>query len=426
MRPIVQMTHLLTLVLLAAPAAGAAQPLAAFLDSAARQNVDERLASEARVRADAEAGQAWGALLPSLTASGAWTHNQYDAVLEFPTGQGTSKTVTIIPRNQLEASIRVEVPLIDATKWLQTAATAAGADAAAARTRSTHDQVQRQVVSAYYVYTAANAVLESAHRSLEVSRSQLEVTGARTSAGVANELDLMRARSEVERNAQVVADAESMLATSGRTLRTLSGLEPGTVTGLPVDDLHPAPALETLEQGLGALPQVQAAERDVSAASRTSMAATLALVPTLSAQATERFTNATGFQGQPALFNAGLLLNWRVDVPAVHALRAQRSAELTAQLTAEKVRAAAADQLHADWQKVRAAITKVRAAGAQVVSAARAAALAGERANAGVATQLDVIQAERDRFVSELNDIQARTELASARAALELSSGERK
>lgn len=156
------------------------------------------------------------------------------------------------------------------------------------------------------------------------------------------------------------------------------------------------------------------------------MAATLALVPTLSAQATERFTNATGFQGQPALFNAGLLLNWRVDVPAVHALRAQRSAELTAQLTAEKVRAAAADQLHADWQKVRAAITKVRAAGAQVVSAARAAALAGERANAGVATQLDVIQAERDRFVSELNDIQARTELASARAALELSSGERK
>ncbi len=182
---------------------------------------------------------------------------QYDAVLEFPTGQGTSKTVTIIPRNQLEASIRVEVPLIDATKWLQTAATAAGADAAAARTRSTHDQVQRQVVSAYYVYTAANAVLESAHRSLEVSRSQLEVTGARTSAGVANELDLMRARSEVERNAQVVADAESMLATSGRTLRTLSGLEPGTVTGLPVDDLHPAPALETLEQGLGALPQVQ-------------------------------------------------------------------------------------------------------------------------------------------------------------------------
>jgi outer membrane protein TolC len=154
-------------------------------------------------------------------------------------------------------------------------------------------------------------------------------------------------------------------------------------------------------------------------------AASLALVPTLNAQFTQKFTNATGFANQTSLYNAGLTFNWRLDVPAVHTLRAQRSAQATAELNAEKAREAASDQLHADWQKVKAAITKVRAAGAQVSSARRASSLARERYGAGVATQLDVIQAERDLLVAELNDIQARAELASARAALKLSAGVR-
>jgi outer membrane protein TolC len=104
-------------------------------------------------------------------------------------------------------------------------------------------------------------------------------------------------------------------------------------------------------------------------------------------------------------------------------MRAQASAEASARIQAEKARLAAGDQIHADWQKVRAAVTKVKAARAQVAAARRAQQLATERYQAGVATQLDTIQTDRDVFSAEVNDIQARGELAAARLALRISAG---
>jgi multidrug efflux system outer membrane protein len=285
--------------------------------------------------------------------------------------------------------------------------------------------VRRQVVTAFYGYLGARAVLESATRSLALSQAQVEVTAARTTAGVANELELMRGKAEVERNQQLVADAEALVANGARSLETLTGLTPGEVPLLPVDALEPLEPLETwLGKGVEGRPAVQAADSEVKAASRSSTAGALALVPTVNAQFTQRFTNATGFQGQSSLYNAGLTFNWRLDVPAVAGLRALRTGEETALIAAERARRQAADQLHSDWQKTKAALKKVQAARAQVVAARRAAGLAHERNLAGVATQLDVIQSERDLFAAELNDIQASAELASARALLAISAGE--
>jgi outer membrane protein len=400
-----------------------AQALGVFLDSATQHNVDNRLAREATVRAGADLGSSWGSLLPSLTANGGWTHNQYDAVITLPDTATTTKKVTITPIDQLDATVKVEVPIIDASKWLRTAASSASADAAGAREVASVDQVRRQVVAAFYSFVSSKAVLESSLKSLGVAQAQLAVTDSRTKAGVANELELARAQAEVERNNQVIADAESLVATSARTLRSLSGLEPADVPSLPDDDLHAEAAEAELEQKSDALPQVAAADRDATAAGRTLTAASLALVPTVNAQFTERFTNATGFQNANTLYNAGVTFAWRLDVPAVHALRAQQSAQATAELNAEKTRMQVRDQLHSDWQRVRASITKVKAATSQVAAARRASGLAQERYAAGVATQVDVIQAERDLFSAEVSQIQARGELANARAALRLSAG---
>lgn len=400
-----------------------AQPIDSFLDASRRLNLDAREAAQKRERAEAEFGQAWGALLPTLSANGGWTHNQYEAVITLPTGTGTGETITIIPKNQLDATLKAELPLIDASKWVQTSAASAAAEAARRTEAASREQVQRQVVSAFYSYLAARSVLESAQRSVTLSRSQLEVTKARNVAGVANELEVMRGNAEIERNQQLLADAESLVAIGARTLETLSGLAPADVPALPVDDLHAAPTLETLEPGVGGLPVVQAAEANVRAAERTSTAATLALVPTVNAQFTQRFTNATGFQGAGALYNAGLNFNWRLDMPAMQALRAQRATQQTAVIGAERALRTAADQLHADWHKLKAALKKVEAARAQVTSARRASSLTHERSSAGVATQLDVIQSERDLFAAEVSDIQASAELASARALLAISAG---
>jgi outer membrane protein TolC len=418
-----QTLGLTALALCAAPSLARAQALSTFLESAQQHNVDSRLSQEARLRAEAEFGEAWGSLLPSLSATGGWTHNQYEAIVEFPTSQTTTERVVITPGDQLDANLKVEVPIIDAAKWLKTSSSSAALSAAQARQRSSWSEVKRAVISAWYSLVAARAVLASANRSLAAAASQLDITASRTRIGVANELDLARSSAEVERNRQLVADAESLVATGGRSLRTLSGLEPGELPPLPTDDLHQEVPVEQLEARIDGLPQVEAANSDTLSAQRTLSGAGLALVPTVNAQFTQRFTNATGFQNQSSLYNAGLNFSWRLDVPAVQALRAQRSLTVTAELNAEKARLAARDQVHSDWQQVHAAVTKVRAAGAQVTAAQRATSLAHERYEAGVANQIDVIQAERDLFAAEVNHIQARGELASAREALRLSAG---
>jgi outer membrane protein TolC len=420
MWPIVRNNILVLVAVIARPAL--AQELPRFLDSARQRNVDARLAAQSQVRAEADLGQAWGALLPVLSASAGYTYNQLPVEPVFPTG-GTPATekVVITPRDQLEATLKVELPLIDVARWLKTSAGATSARAAAARVAATWDAVRRQVVAGYYAYVAARAVLGSAQRSLELARAQAEQTRARTEAGVANELELVRAEAEVRRNEQLVADADDLLALSGRALRTLTGLEPGLTPSLPDDDLHPEAPLPQLEGRLEGLAAVQAADHDAAAAAQTLTAAGLALAPTVNAQLTQRFTNATGFGGKDSYYNAGLSLSWRLDVPSVHGLLGQRAQVATADLNAERARDEARDQIHSDWQKVRASLIKVRAAGAQVTSARRASELMHQRYRAGVATQTDVIQAERDLFSAEVADIQARGELAQARASLRLS-----
>lgn len=403
-----------------------AQSLVDFLKSSERLAFDARTSAVEVDRASAVHGQAWGALVPSLTASGGWTHNQYDAVVSLPGSDGVTKTITIVPKDQLEATVRAEVPLIDAAKWVQVAASSASVESAEKRQLATRAQVYRQVVSAFYSHVAARQVLESAKRSLSVAEADVEVRRSRTAAGVGNELELMRGVAEVERNQQSLAAAEALVATTGRTLETLSGLSPSSVDSalLTASPTEVLPELSTLEPSLATLPSVEASDAEARAAQRTGLAATLALVPSVNAQFTERFTNATGFQNAPAQASGGVNFSWRLDLVGVGALRAQNANAELARINAEKAKRAAADQLHSDWHALKAALKKAQSAKSQVTAARRATELSHERNAAGVATQLDVIQAERDLFAAEVAQVQANAELATARAQLALSAGQ--
>ena len=97
-----------------------AQPktLKDFLASADEQNIDRRISLEQRQRAEAEFRAAWTSLLPSLSASATWTHNQFEAVANFPNpATGAVTKLVISPLDQLDAALRLDVPLIDTTRW---------------------------------------------------------------------------------------------------------------------------------------------------------------------------------------------------------------------------------------------------------------------------------------------------------------------
>lgn len=401
---------------------GLAQPLLAFLEASATGNFDARQSAVEAQRAQASFGQAWGALLPALSANGGWTHNQYDAVVPLPQADGTSRNVTIVAKNQLDATLKAAVPLVDAARWAQVAAGGASAEAAERRTASTRLQVQRQVVAAYYAWAAGLEVLASAQRSVDAARAQVAVRDARADAGVGNELELARARAEVERNLQLLAAAEASLSNNARQLETLTGLAPSE-PGTPVREAVSLPELAELERGLTTLPSLEAATLEARAAERTDLASSLALVPAINAQFTQRFTNASGFQNAPAQASGGVTFNWRLDLVGVNAWRVQRANGELARIAADRARRAAEDQLHSDFFNLRAAVKKVSSARSQVAAARRAADLARERSTAGVATQFDVIQAERDLFAAEVSEVEADAEAATARAQLTLSAG---
>jgi outer membrane protein TolC len=399
--------------------AARAENVKTFLEAAEQGSVDRRISIEQRNRAAAEYRQAWTSLLPSLSASAGWTHNQYPA--EFPNPMDPTTTLVIIPQNQFDGALRFDVPLIDTQRWFRSGAAGALEDAAALREVLTRDAVRRQTITSYYVYAAMLAVGDSARKSAAVADEQLKLMEIRAKVGTVTELDLLRAKAEVQRTRQVVADTVSSIANARRLVRTITSLEPPEQVPLPVDDVTPALPLAEYESRIDQTPAVMAANKEALAAERIATGSRLALVPSVSGQFTQRFTNATGFQNRPAIYNAGINLTWRLDVPTFMNMQAQAANEQIGLLAVDRARLVTRDQIHTDWQRLQAALIKIDAARSQVEAARRAAQVAKDRYAAGVATQVDVIGAERDVFGAEVNQIQARTELATARMSLLIS-----
>ncbi len=420
------MKRVLWVLMLAGSTVASAQSvtLQQLLEAADKNNLDRRVSVEQTHRAEAEFRQAWGGLLPSMSASASATYNQYPTVIEQPDGMGGTKQFVIVPSDQYDAVIRFDLPLLDPSRWARAAASSVGQESSAQRDLLTRDQIRRQVVSAWYNYAAALAVRESAKKSLVLSEAQAKLQEIRQNAGAATELERLRANAERAHNVQQLADTENLVAISRRSLRSLTFVDPGEQVPLPEDDLRAEAPLEELEARVEELPAVRASDKDVLFNERLLTAQRLAALPVIGAQFTERVTNATGFSGRTTGFNVGLNLSWRLDVPTFQAMSVQQSGLSVAQLQAERSRLNAKDQIHSDWQRQRASLIKIDAARAQVEAAQRAASVARDRYAVGVSTQVDVIQADRDLFSAEVSQIQARTDLASARTGLRISAGQ--
>jgi outer membrane protein len=251
----------------------------------------------------------------------------------------------------------------------------------------------------------------------------LKLVDERRSAGAATDLDHERAAASLARAQQDAADAALGVSLSARSLETLSGLAPQAADTFPEDDLSAETPLDGWLARAKDTPALRSVRHQTEAAVQNRKAAGRALLPTLSGSAQERITNATGFSGRNASYTLQLVLGWRFDYGLLASRDAQDSA-LAAQLVRqERSERAAEDATYEAFRRIEAGIAKSRAARVQEQAAARAAELSQTRYEAGVATQLDVTQAQRDAFLASAARIQADSDLAYARAALRLAVG---
>lgn len=410
----------MALVLLAQqrPAA-ATQPLGEFLEQAERQSFDARESRALEQQRAAEADGAFSRLLPSLSARGVYTHNQYEAAVNVP-GVGAA---VITPQNQLDAFWQLDVPILDLANYHRYHAATALKEAAGAQREAVVVDVARSVARAYYQFQGASALVRSADSSISAAEANLKLVDARRSAGAATDLDHERAAASLARAQQDAADAALGVALSARALETLSGLSPQPADSFPEDDLRLETPLDGWLARAKDTPAVRAVRHQTEVAVENRKAAGSSLLPTLSGSAQERLTNATGFAGRNASYTLQLVLGWRFDYGLLANRDAQESALSAQTVRLERSQRAAADATYEAFRRIEAGIAKSRAARVQEQAAARAGELSQTRYEAGVATQLDVTQAQRDAFLASAARIQADSDLAYARVALRLAVG---
>ncbi len=416
--------------LLAAPPALALQPLSTFVAGARRASTDDRVAALTAVQQDAEALAALGRVLPSATARGVYTRNEFESKLTpgqlgAPSGSALpSGALVIQSANQLDGYFQLDAPIIDAAGWARTAAARANARAARSTAAATILDVEKQVARNYYQLVGAAALHAAGERTLQAAQQNLGLARERHAGGVATELDVYRAASEVERARQSISDAELTFELSRRALRTLSGVAAEGDVSAASDDLHEESSLESWEgRPLEAIPSVAASVEQRSTAESTALAAKLAFLPTLSASAQEHLTNAPGFTGHEALWVLNVTAAWKLDVTTYGTLRSQDAAAEIARTREVAARQRALDQVHESWFRVHDGIAKSRAARAEAQAAGAAVSRARERYRQGAGTQLELVQAERDAFSAEVSRIQADADLSYARAGLRLDAG---
>ncbi len=415
---------LAVLGLLMAGRAGALQPLEEFLRGARDASPDNTEARATGRQRGAEADAALGLTLPRLSLQGRYTRNQDEAVLTLPGPGGAPKTVTITPRDQWDGTAALDVPLIDLARFAGVGAARAGARAAEAERAATVLRVEARVTQAYWQLVADVALVGASRRALDVARESLRIADQRHQAGSTGLLDVDRARAEVERNVQQLASAELQVALTARALRSLSGIEPA-LDGVtpPQDDLHEEPPLERFQPPDRALPALVAAMEGSAAAAGRARAQRLALVPSLGASLTERVTSAEGLSGRESAWQAVVGLSWSIDLTTLASIRAQDAAAEAARSREERARLAARDDIHRAWSTVRTQVARSRSARVEAEVSARASDLALDRYQAGAATQLDLLQAQRDAFGAAAARIQADADLVNARAQLRLAAG---
>lgn len=394
------------------------------MQAAERQNLDNVVARATRLESEASVDSQLGAAAPSVGLQGKYTRNQRDIV--FPAGS-TGKILPISPHNQWDGQVDVHVPIINLGVFAGVRAARIVAHAAGMQQDATVLQVETQVAQSYYTLVANMAMRDAAERALSVAQESLKLTEERGRAGTAASLDVNRAKAALEVQVQHKAEAELQVALAARDLQSLTQTTPDLSSAAPLfDDLHAEDPLNTFVPDDLLLPSLAAAIENRRAHDEEVNVRKRQLLPTLGLQFTERLTNATALNGgHYDVWMAMALLRWDFDYSLLANLDLAAAHISAARAQEDKARQGAHDAIHAAWQRVLANIAQSRSARAQAEVSDEAATLAQDRYKVGVATQLDLLQAQRDAFAADVNRIQADANLVLGRVRLRLAAGRR-
>lgn len=413
---------------------GAAAPLEAqapvqlsFADAvsqAARTAPIVEMAGLQVTAADARVRQARGPLLPSLSLSSAWVNRSFNSRalgIEIPT-----IPELVGPFDNYDARVTASQTLFDFASIKRVRAARDQADGSGAERNVAVESAARAAAVAY-LRAARAAASASARRADSVLAAELvRLAAAQKDAGVSAAIDLTRARTQLAVSAGLLIVAQNQSDRARLDLGRTLGLDPTTPlvltdtlsSGLAAADV-PAERDSAIARGIAARPDLHAEIARGVAARSTGSAIAAERLPRLSL---EGDVGVNGPTIPSTIFTRQIAL--AVSIPILDGFRRegrldeQHAIASVSELREHDLRQEIAAQVEAALIELRSVEAQLTIAAERMRLAEDELAQARERFAAGVAGNIEVINAQASLLQARDADIDARFGAAVARVAL--------
>ncbi len=417
-----------------APAAGAPLRLS-FADAVRVASSEAPAVALAGLRtdeADARVRQARSALLPSLSVGGVWlnrTFNTRSLGIPFPASFPVPNPVP--PFNDYDGRVSASQTLFDWSSVARVRAAGAQADGSRAERGVTVEGTALTAALAYLRAVRAQAVVAARQADSTIAAELVGLAEAQKAAGVSAAIDVTRARTQLVTAEGLLLVAHNQLDRARIDLTRALGIDPTTAlaftdtltAALGAADV-PAARDSLVAAGLANRPDLRAELARGGAARQTGSAIRAERLPRVEVAADY---GVNGLTVPSAIATRDLTL--QVSVPILDGFRREaRLAEQNAVVRESQVREHdLRQQIAAD---VDGALLDLHSAQAQQAVAAERLRLAAdelaqsrERFKAGVAGNIEVIDAQSNLIRARDTDIDARFAAASARVSLARAAG---
>lgn len=379
--------------------------------------------ARARVR------QTRGALLPALTLGGSWVNRDYDLDalgLPFPKGGPIQLPTVVPPFSTYDTRLTFNQTLLDFSSVRRTHASEAQVQSTLAAGDATTETAAQVAAVTYLRAARALASVTARLADSSIAAEVLNLAQAQLRAGVSGTLDVTRARTQVAVAAGALVVARNQYDQARIALARALGIDPNTEIAL-TDTLTSALGVASVPgdrdaavaQALGARPELKVEQARGDAARVSKSAIQSEILPRVGFEADYGLSGLTlGSSRATRQFAVA------VSIPLLDGFRREgRAAEQDAVMQESQVRQHdLRQQIAAD---VAGALLDLHSAEAQGAIAAQQLTLAADelsqaeqRFKAGVAGNIEVIDAQSSMVKARDAVIDARFSAAAARVAL--------
>lgn len=379
--------------------------------------------ARARVR------QTRGALLPGLTLGGSWVNRDYDLDalgLPFPKGGPIQLPTVVPPFSTYDTRLTFNQTLLDFSSIRRTHASEAQVRSTLAAGDATTESAAQVAAVAYLRAARALASVTARLADSSIAAEVLHLAQAQLQAGVSGTLDVTRAKTQVAVAAGALVVARNQYDQARITLARALGIDPTAEIAL-TDTLTsslgaaqvPGDRDAAVRQALGARPELKAEQARGDAAQVSKSAIQSEILPRVGFEADYGLSGLTlGSSRATRQFAVA------VSIPLLDGFRREgRAAEQDAVIQESQVRQRdLRQQIAADVAgallDLHSAEAQEAIAGQQLTLAADELSQAEQRFKAGVAGNIEVIDAQSSMVKARDAVIDARFSAAAARVAL--------